>query len=129
MTVLVGCAIWTIGVVVFAVTAIPWLPLHSEPPRDVLNTVAQIDVGLLIALAVRRPVESYPDLTARIGASLSALSLALALATVSIDMGWVTQTAGRAAIAGTYGAVVYLLAGIVGADGDSAGNSGPDNTT
>jgi hypothetical protein len=93
---------------------IPSMPFHTRPTTELLTTVAQVDVGLLIAMAVERAVVDVRDVIERLGALLSALSLSLALTAISVDMGWVTHLCGPLAIAGTYGAIVYLLARLVG---------------
>jgi hypothetical protein len=116
ITAFVCLVIWIVGAGIFAVMAIPSMPFHTRPTTELLTTVAQVDVGLLIAMAVERAVVDVRDVIERVGTLLSALSLALALTAISVDMGSITDLCGPLAIAGTYGAIVYLLARLIGVE-------------
>jgi hypothetical protein len=61
------------------VTAVSAIRHATAPIKDLLATVAQVNVGLLIGFAIEGPVKEFGHEAARAGALLSAVSLALAL--------------------------------------------------
>jgi hypothetical protein len=115
-TVAVGLLMAMFGFGLLAVMWIPSMPYHKEEPSEsLLTTVAQVDVGLLIAMAVEGRTRNFREKVARSGVIATAVSLALAVAALALSPGTWQRSNAAFAVAGTFAGVAYLLARLVGA--------------